>query len=165
MKLFKILFLTIGALLAAMIIIPLTVLAGLFVWLKLTEEGDRINATEVYFSREMKNHYSSSVLTGKHLYGFNDGILTCMNFLTGEVIWRDRSVGKGQVILAEGLLYLQGENGQFALAEATPEAYKEISRFEFKRGEFPLWTLPVISNGKLYLRDQDKLSCYKVAKG
>jgi len=40
MKLFKILFVTIGALLAAVIIIPLTVLAGLFVWLKLTEEGD-----------------------------------------------------------------------------------------------------------------------------
>jgi hypothetical protein len=40
MKLLKILFLTIGAVLAAMIVIPLTVLAGLFVWLKLTEEGD-----------------------------------------------------------------------------------------------------------------------------
>ena len=40
MKIFKILFVTIGALLAAIIIIPLTVLAGLFVWLKLTEEGD-----------------------------------------------------------------------------------------------------------------------------
>ncbi|MBA3687679.1 MAG: hypothetical protein H0W81_02400 [Chloroflexi bacterium] len=40
MKLIKILFVTIGAVLAAMIIIPLTVLAGLFVWLKLTEEGD-----------------------------------------------------------------------------------------------------------------------------
>ncbi|MEO8251995.1 MAG: hypothetical protein ABI978_08060 [Chloroflexota bacterium] len=40
MKLIKILFLTIGALLAALIVIPLTVLAGLFVWLKLTEEGD-----------------------------------------------------------------------------------------------------------------------------
>ena len=40
MKLLKILFVTIGAILAAMIIIPLTVLAGLFVWLKLTEEGD-----------------------------------------------------------------------------------------------------------------------------
>jgi hypothetical protein len=40
MKFLKILFVTIGALLAAMIIIPLTVLAGLFVWLKLTEEGD-----------------------------------------------------------------------------------------------------------------------------
>lgn len=40
MKLFKILFVTIGALLAALVIIPLTILAGLFVWLKLTEEGD-----------------------------------------------------------------------------------------------------------------------------
>jgi len=40
MKIFKILFVTIGAVLAAIIIIPLTVLAGLFVWLKLTEEGD-----------------------------------------------------------------------------------------------------------------------------
>ena len=40
MKLFKILFVTIGALLAAMVIVPLTILAGLFVWLKLTEEID-----------------------------------------------------------------------------------------------------------------------------
>jgi hypothetical protein len=30
----------IGAILAALIIVPLTVLAGLFVWLKLTEEVD-----------------------------------------------------------------------------------------------------------------------------
>ena len=40
MKVLKILFISIGALLAALIVIPLTILAGLFVWLKLTEEGD-----------------------------------------------------------------------------------------------------------------------------
>ncbi len=40
MKAVKVLFIGIGALLAAMIIIPLTILAGLFVWLKLTEETD-----------------------------------------------------------------------------------------------------------------------------
>ena len=40
MKVFKVLFISIGALLAALIVIPLTILAGLFVWLKLTEEGD-----------------------------------------------------------------------------------------------------------------------------
>lgn len=40
MKALKVLFISIGALLAAMIVIPLTVLAGLFVWLKLTEEAD-----------------------------------------------------------------------------------------------------------------------------
>jgi hypothetical protein len=40
MKALKVLFISIGALLAAMIVIPLTILAVLFVWLKLTEEAD-----------------------------------------------------------------------------------------------------------------------------
>ena len=40
MKALKVLFISIGALLAAMVVIPLTILAGLFVWLKLTEETD-----------------------------------------------------------------------------------------------------------------------------
>ena len=40
MKALKIAMISIGALLAALIIVPLTILAGLFVWLKLTEESD-----------------------------------------------------------------------------------------------------------------------------
>jgi len=40
MKAIKVLLIGIAALVAAMIIIPLTILAGLFVWLKLTEETD-----------------------------------------------------------------------------------------------------------------------------
>ena len=40
MKAIKVLLISIGALLAALIVIPLTILAGLFVWLKLTEETD-----------------------------------------------------------------------------------------------------------------------------
>lgn len=40
MKAIKVLVIGIGALLAALVVIPLLVLAGLFVWLKLTEEND-----------------------------------------------------------------------------------------------------------------------------
>jgi hypothetical protein len=40
MKAVKVLLISIAALVAAMIVIPLTILAGLFVWLKLTEETD-----------------------------------------------------------------------------------------------------------------------------
>lgn len=40
MKAVKVLLIGIAALVAAMIVIPLTILAGLFVWLKLTEETD-----------------------------------------------------------------------------------------------------------------------------
>ncbi len=40
MKAVKFLLISIAAVVAAMIVIPLTILAGLFVWLKLTEETD-----------------------------------------------------------------------------------------------------------------------------
>jgi outer membrane protein assembly factor BamB len=132
--------------------------------LKLSQEGDRIKATEVYFNRDMRNHYCSSVLVNSHVYGFSSSILTAMNLMTGEVAWRERSVGKGQIIFADGLLFLQGEDGKVALAEATPSAYKELSRFDFGRGEYPVWTLPVIANGHLYLRDQNRLVCYDIRK-
>ncbi len=127
--------------------------------LRLTGDG---KASEVYFTREMKNHYSSSVLVGDTLYGFSDSILTAMKMMTGDVAWRDRSVGKGSVILADGLLYCSGENGTVGLVEPSPAGYKERSRFSIEIGRFPMWTLPVVANGRLYIRDQDNLYAYDV---
>jgi len=121
-------------------------------------------ASEVYFNRDMKNHYSTSVLIGDYVYGFSSQILTAMKFVTGEVAWRSRSVGKGSVTYAEGNLYALSEDGVVGLIEATPVAYKEKSRFEIQRGSFPTWTPPVIANGKLYLREQDNLYCFNIKR-
>jgi outer membrane protein assembly factor BamB len=122
------------------------------------------DAAELYFNRNMQNHYSTSVLVGDYLYGFSASILTAMKFETGEVAWRDRSVGKGSLIYADRHLYALGEDGVVGLVDATPAAYREISRFEIQKGGFPTWSQPVIANGKLYLRDQDNLFCYNVKK-
>jgi hypothetical protein len=115
---------------------------------------------EVYFNKDMRNHYTTSVLVDDYLYGFSSSILTAMEFKTGKVAWRDRSVGKGNCVFAEGHLYCMGEDGAVGLVEPSPTAYKEISRFQISRGPFNTWTPPVIANGKLYLRDQDLLLCY-----
>ena len=130
--------------------------------LKLTAEGETVKASEVYFSSEMQNHYSTSVVVDGNVYGFSNPILTAMNLETGRVAWRDRSVGKGSVTYADGKLYLLSEDGVVGLAEATPTGYKEKSRFQIPRGSFPTWTPPVISGGKLYLREQDNLYCYDI---
>jgi outer membrane protein assembly factor BamB len=131
------------------------------VLLKASADG---SASEVYFNRDMRNHYSTSVLVGDYLYGFSSSILTAMKFATGEVVWRDRSVGKGSLIYAEHNLYVLGEDGIVGLVEATPAGYREKSRFEISKGGYPTWSQPVIANGKLYLRDQDNLFCYNVKK-
>jgi outer membrane protein assembly factor BamB len=119
---------------------------------------------EVYFNRDMRNHYTTSVLVGDYLYGFSSEILTAMEFKTGKVAWKDRSVGKGNCIYADQHLYCMGEDGAVGLIEATPAAYKEVSRFEITRGAFNTWTPPALANGQLYLREQTNLYCYNVKR-
>ncbi|MDE0627388.1 MAG: PQQ-like beta-propeller repeat protein [Bryobacterales bacterium] len=130
--------------------------------LRLESDDGSVTASEVYFSRDMRNHYSSSVLIGGFLYGFSGRILTAMEFETGEVAWRDRSVGKGQIVYGDGRLYILSEDGVVGLVEPDPAGYREISRFEIGTGGHPTWTLPVLSGGRLYLRDQSRLYAFDV---
>jgi outer membrane protein assembly factor BamB len=129
---------------------------------ELTASGKTISAREVYFTREMRNHHSSSVLIADHLYGFSGNVLAAMQFDTGQVAWRDRSVGKGSLVAADDRLYLFSETGVVGLAEINPTAYREHGRFQIRTGSLPTWTHPVVANGKLFLRDQDAIYAYDV---
>ena len=119
-------------------------------------------AQEIYFTKDMRNHHSSSVLVGDYLYGFSSSTLTAMRFDTGEIAWRDRSVGKGSLVYADGNLYCFSENGVVGLVEATPAGYREKGRFRIQQGSLPTWTHPVVVGGRLYLRDQDTIYAFDV---
>jgi outer membrane protein assembly factor BamB len=130
---------------------------------KLTADGQNITATEVYFTKNMKNHHGGLVLLNGHLYGFDESNLTCLDFMTGELKWRNRSTGKGSLTCVDGMLYLRGEDGAVALAPANPTAYQQVGRFDQPdRSGKNAWAHPVVSNGKLLLRDQDVMLCYEV---
>ena len=128
----------------------------------LTAQNGTVSASEVYFTREMKNHHGGVVLVNGYLYGFDDSILTCIEFATGKRMWRDRSVGKGSVIVADGDLYIQSETNMFALAAASPSGYNEKGRFSFVDKGLPSWAHPVVSGGRLYVRNQDALMAYNI---
>jgi outer membrane protein assembly factor BamB len=115
---------------------------------------------EVYFTKEMRNHHATSILIGDYLYGFSSSILTAMRFDTGEVAWRDRSVGKGSLTYADGHLYAFSENGVVGLVEVDPTAYREKGRFRIQQGSLPTWSHPVVAGGRLYLRDQDTIYAF-----
>ena len=133
--------------------------------LELSPGDGGMQAREVYFTKDMRNHHASSVLVGEYLYGFSGPILTAMRFDTGEVAWRDRSVGKGSLVFADDRLYLFSENGVVGLAEAAPNGYREHGRFTIETGRLPTWSHPVVSGGTLYLRDQDSIYAYNVKAG
>jgi outer membrane protein assembly factor BamB len=146
------------------------VTAGYGAGCKLIEIGEGNKVTEIYANKTMVNHHGGVVLLGDHLYGFSDGKgWVCQDFKTGDMVWNDKKLGKGAIGYADGMLYLLDESsGTVALIEASPEAYKEVSRFKLtpqttqRSRDGRIWTHPVITDGKLYLRDQELLFCFDV---
>ena len=130
--------------------------------LALRAVGGDIRADEVYFTRDMQNHHGGMVLVNGYLYGFNNSILTCLEFASGKMMWRDRSVGKGSVTAADGHLYVLGENNVMGLVEATPAGYREKGRFNIPDQDLPSWAHPVVSGGRLYIRNQGTLTSYDI---
>src|SRR5262249_30400771 len=122
--------------------------------LKLSPAGDGVAAKRVYESGRMKNHFSTCIRLGEQLYGFDDSTLVCMDLLTGEIRWKQGGFGKGSLTAADGHLVILGEYGRLAVADATPEEYRETASFGFSQSR--CWTVPVIANGRLYLRDEEK---------
>lgn len=130
---------------------------------KITNRNGTWDTEELYANEEIANHHGGVVLLDGHVFGSSGGTFRCLDLESGELDFKDRSVGKGATVYADGHLYLRSENGGVALIEATTEGLKEKSRFDQPfRSSNKAWPHPVIANGKLYLRDQDILLCYDV---
>lgn len=137
---------------------------------KLAKVGPDNQVEDVYAHKNMTNHHGGVVLVGDHVYGSSEKTWTCLEFKTGKVAWAvTRTFGKGSVSSADGMLYcLDENNGEVVLVDASPEGWKEHGRFKLdaqseKRSQKgKVWTHPVVSNSKLFLRDQELLSCYDV---
>jgi hypothetical protein len=109
------------------------------------------------------------VLVGDYLYGGHGhrlGFPFCLELASGKFRWgpniRNRGQGSAAVAYAEGRLYYRYENGTMILIEATPEAYREHGSFEIPNVRNPSWSHPVITGGRLYLREQDNLYRYDI---
>jgi outer membrane protein assembly factor BamB len=147
------------------------VTAGYGAGCKLIQIGPGNEVSDVYKNTVMKNHHGGVILVGEHLYGYSDGSgWICQNFKTGEEVWRERgALGKGAIAYADGRLYCLDEgSGTVVLAEASPNGWQEHGRFKLdpqtkiRSSQGRIWTHPVISHGRLYLRDQDLIHCYDV---
>ena len=82
---------------------------------------------------------------------------------TGKEKWRGENYGHGQLLLAQGHLIIQCENGALALAKATPEPHQQITRLPALDGK--TWNNPALANGRLYLRNDQKMICYDIRPG
>lgn len=140
------------------------------------------NYTPVWAGLGLEMHWSQPILVNGHLYGFSgrnepDAMLRCVEYATGKVVW-ERSerwpphsmeqpplFGRGSFILADGRLIALGEGGLLGMFRPTPERCEELGRWQVPSLKYPCWAGPVLSNGRLYLRGENRLVCVDLQRG
>lgn len=138
--------------------------------LKLVKKGSTVVAEEVYFlkPKTLQNHHGGLLLIDGHIYGahkHNGGDPICVEMKSGEVKWGpEKGVGHGSacVTFVDGHLIYRYQSGHVALVKATPKGYELKGSFMPAHQEAESWAHPVVSDGKLYLREQDHIMCYEL---
>ncbi|RLS52293.1 MAG: alcohol dehydrogenase [Planctomycetota bacterium] len=83
--------------------------------------------------------------------------LKCIDPVKKRVLWSEQSFGYGTQILVDGKLVLLKTNGELVLVQPDLTAYDERGRVTVLSGETR--ALPALSNGLLYVRDDQELKC------
>ena len=132
---------------------------------KVTRNKAGFSARQIYANKSISNHHGGCIRVGDYVYGSSGGTLACLELKTGKEMWRERSAGKGSIVVVDGKIILRTEKGPIALVEFNPKAYREISKFDQpERSRAKAWPHPVVSNGILYIRDQGILLAYDLRK-
>ncbi len=124
--------------------------------LKLTQKDGKMTVEEVWASRRMRLHHGTAIRIGDYVYGssgdFGPAFFAAVNVKTGEIAYQDRTFPKSNLVLAGERLIILDEDGNLALATATPTELKVISKVSVLKNL--AWTVPTLVGTKLYLRDR-----------
>lgn len=136
---------------------------------------EAIKVTKSGYSVLWKNHvmeaqHSDPILIDGYIYGYsgessrNVGLFKCLELSTGKEMWSTNLIGQGTTTFADGHLICQDLKGNLFLIKPDPSGFKKIGEIKAALPDVnnPAWTVPVIANGKLYLRYLQQLVCYQL---
>lgn len=126
--------------------------------LRFSHEKDDWKVSAEWESRRLKLKFNAPVRQGDHVYGLDEGVLTCIDLKTGKPAWKRGRYGYGQLLLCDNVLIIQAENSEVVFVAATPEEHKELHRFAALDGKS--WNHPVFWNGYLFVRNGEEAACF-----
>ena len=133
--------------------------------LKLTQKDGKTTAEEVWAHKRMRLHHGTAIRIGDYVYGssgdFGPAFFSAVNVKTGHIAYQDRTFPKVNFVLADGKLIILDEDGNLALATATPTELKVISRVSVLKNL--AWTAPTLVGTKLYLRDRKTIAAFDLS--
>lgn len=123
------------------------------------------------FKKSLECHWMTPIHHGGYVYGSSNrhefnADLRCIELDTGKVMWREHGLTRTSLLMVDGHFVCLGEDGMLRLLKVNPQKYEEVSVAELldpRTGaallKFPCWAAPVLANGLLYVRGDDRLVC------
>lgn len=130
--------------------------------LKLTRAGDALAVEPTWANKTIRAKFQTPVLYDGHLYVSDEVGLKCVAWATGEEKWSRRGTENGTVLIADGQLLVLTEDGKLLIAPATPAGFKPTAEVQVLDGR--CWTVPVLHQGRLYVRNLKRAVCYRLAE-
>lgn len=126
--------------------------------------------TVLWKNKTMEAQHSDPILIDGYIYGYsgeslrNVGQFRCIELSTGKEMWSTDEIGQGTTTFADGHLICLNLKGTLYLLKPDPSGFKKMGEMQSALSDVknPAWTVPVIANGKLYLRYLQQLVCYKL---
>lgn len=118
---------------------------------------------ERWTSLGLKPYFNDFVVHKGHAFGFDGSLLACIDLADGKRKWKGGRYGHGQLVLLpeQDLLLVLSEQGELALAAATPDQFKELARFPAIAGK--TWNHPVLAGDVLLARNGEEMVAFRLA--
>ena len=117
---------------------------------------------ERWTTNGLKPYFNDFVVHKGHAYGFDGSILACIDLADGKRKWKGGRFGHGQLILLreQDLLLVLSEEGEIALAGASPDRFSEFSRRPAIAGR--TWNHPVLAGDVLLVRNGEEMAAFRL---
>ena len=133
---------------------------------EINKEEEKFVVNELWKTEEAGCKMHPGIVVNNHIYLNNNGRPNEMVCLTmdGTLAWekgKAENFEMGWLIKVEDYFSNKnGKNGEIAIIEPSPEGYKELGRASFFTSEkTQAWAPMAFSDGKLLVRDMEKLVC------
>jgi outer membrane protein assembly factor BamB len=119
-------------------------------------------AEERWTSAGLKPSFNDSVVHNGYVFGFDGGILACIDVKDGKRKWKGGRYGQGQLVLLrdQDLLLVLSEEGELALVKATSDQFSELAHFPAMQGK--TWNHPVMAGDRLLVRNGNEMVAFRL---